>query len=339
MKTLLRLIAVLGLLVPTAAHAQAQQTELDGTPIDRSVYAAFDSNWRQYGQFAREIDGEYALIPDFDRRYESSFNMTVSMALEHMTQRWEEQRGNLVYQRSRTPHRADAEALSRALPGVGVGNYGWLHSVQIVSILDERTMVVTNAWLVSREEVTNDYLTDQRGQERRDGEVNHDELQFNHQSRIALVQMQEDPSHGFTGMFRLVGFDTRGLESGERWDGPENEGLQVVVVRWEMSEADEQPQQQRSIPDVTGQTRGGGNVQSGPVPRLVIAEFEQAMRRRIDEDGFKRLLASRGMTVTQFVTMVREMRSADRDNADERIFNQLMPVIPEEVVEYFEGGG
>lgn len=294
--------------------AAARETEVDGTPIDRAVYRGYEANWRKYARFACEIDGGYAFFPNYDRRHESSRGLTVSQVMDQMTERWEERKGNLVVKKSKAPPREDAEAYARALPSLDVGSYGWVASAEVVKVIDKNTMIVREVWLVNNTRLRKSYEEDQEQLERRTGQVNHDELRFDYKARIKLKEQQEDDDEGFTETFRLIGYDTRGLRVGDRWEGPNNEGFQVGVVRWETPEPEEENSRRRGREE----------------PRLVLSKVEDAMRTTLDEEGFKKLLDERGMTVVAFVDLVRDMRERDRENAEERIINALLPPEREE---------
>lgn len=325
---------VAGLALLATVSASADAFEVDGTPIRGAIYDVFRSNWRQYAQYACEVDGVYAYFPSYDTRFESSINMTETQALEHLSVHYEERSGNLVSQRVRRPQRADAAALSRALPGLEVGNYGWIDSVEIVEIIDENQMLVRNVWLIDREELRRDYRADQAEMERQNnGEADHTELRFQYATRLGLMSLQEDRDRGYMDTFRLVGVNTRGLQVGDRWDGPNDEGLKIGVLRWEVPQAEddapEQPQSNIYRPGSTPNLTTRNRRSTETPPRLVIGPIEQPMRQNLTEQQFKHLLDDRGMTVTGFVELMREMREDDRDNADERIMNTLMPPTPE----------
>ena len=306
----LSLLILLALFGFATLGAQARQTELDGSPIPDPIYSSFNSNWRKYAVFACEIEGGFLVIPKYDRRLESSRGINTTQAMDHLKVEKEIRTGNLVRKRSAYPDRADAEAYSRALPDLSVGSYGWIASVEVVEIIDRKQLIVKEVWLINTPALRAEYEKDKdRSARENDGEPNMDLLRFNYAERIKLTKQQEDRDEGFEREFRLVGFDTRGLRVGERWKGPNDEGFQVAVAMWEQPEPKEEESRRRRKPE----------------PRLVLTEVENLMRETLDEQGFKGLLASREMTVAAFVDLLRTVRERDRKNADERIFNALMP--------------
>ena len=305
------LIAVLfGSFAFSTGEALARQTELDGTPIPGEIYRSYQANWRKYAVFVAEVDGRFTLIPKYDRRLESSRGINTSQAMEKLKVEKEERTGNLVRKRVKYPDRADAEAYSKALPKMAVGEYGWVASAEVVKIIDRKQMIVKEVWLVDGPKVGAAYEKDKAKSERENnGEANKELLNFNYAQRIKMMEQQKDSDEGFEEQFRLVGYDTRGLRVGDRWKGLNDEGFQVAVAYWEEPGPEEGESRRRRNDD----------------PRLVLTEVESVMRKTPNEEGFKKLLGERDMTVAAFVDLVRTVRERDRRNAEERILNALMP--------------
>lgn len=319
---------VLLLIGVCAAPAGAQPKELDGTEIEDAIYRAFSSNWRKYARHGCEIEGFYAYFPKYDRRYESSLNQSTSQVMDEMTERWEENAGNLIIKKSKRPPREDAEAFAKALPDMKIGSYGWVDSVEIVKVIDRDEMYVREIWLVDKDKLRKEYASEQEKIERRNGdEAAEEELKFDYAARIKLKDLQEQRQTGFTDTFRLTGFDTRGLRVGSRWHGPNNEGFQVGVVRWEVPKVEDEEAEAGDEDD----RRRSRSRRRDPDPIRVLAPIEEPMRESLNEEQFKKMLLDRGMTVTGFVDLLRSMRDLDRRNADERIHNELIP--PEAVVQ------
>lgn len=311
-KTLVMLL-VFGAFVNVSLDVHAQdRKELDGTPIPSAVYNGFDANWRKYATRACEVDGSFMVLPNYDRRLDSSRNITTSQAMEKLKVQKEVRQGNLVRVRSAYPDRADAEAYSKALPKMQVGHYGWVASAEVVKIIDRKQMIVKDIWLIDRPKVRAAYERDRVQSARENGgEENKELLRFNYATRIDMMEQQEDRDEGFERQFRLIGYDTRGLRVGDRWKGLNDEGFQVAVAYWEVPEPDEEEESRRRRRDDD--------------PRLVLTEVEELMRRTLNEEGFKKLLGEREMTVADFVDLVRTVRETDRRNAEERILRALLP--------------
>ena len=305
------LLVLVSLFAMPTAMAQARQTELDGTPIPTEVYSSFQSNWRKYAVLAAELDGGYVMVPNYDRRRESSRGINTSQAMAMLKEEREVRTGNLVRKRVKYPDRADAEAYSKALPKMQVGEYGWVASAEVVKIIGRKEMIVKEVWLVDLPTLREAYEKDKAKSARDNGgEPNKELLDFNYAQRIKMKEQQEERDEGFEEEFRLIGYDTRGLRVGERWKGLNDEGFQVAVAYWEQPEPEEDGDDRRRRSDD---------------PRLVLTEVESAMRKTLDEQGFKEMLGERGMTVADFVDLMRTVRDLDRRNAEERIINALLP--------------
>lgn len=298
---------VLMLAVTPATQAQ-NDTELDGTKIDKDVYRTFVSNYRKYSRYAFETDAGIGVFPSYNRRYASSLGMTTTEAVKEFSETSEVRSGNLVRKVERQPPREDAEAYVKALPDTKIGSYGWVHSAQIVEVIDDNNMLIRELWLVDEEAVVKEYREDEENSARRNGgEADEEELKFNYKQRGVLINKQGEKKLGYSATHRLTGFDTRGLRVGDRWAGPRSEGIQIGVLKWESPDRDEE----------------GGR--KSLKRRLVMTEIEQSSREVVDEQGFKRLLQERDMTVADFVELMRVLREQDRRTADERIINALLP--------------
>lgn len=301
----------------TAADAQIRE-ELDGTPIAPSVASAYESNWRKYAQYAFEFDGAFGYIPNYDRRLPSSLGTTTTQFINDNKIVREERNGNLVLKRQIFIPREDAEAYVNALPDTAIGSYGKIASAQIIKVIDGDQMLIKDVWLVDQDRLREEYARDRELSARRNnGEPDDDALNFQYAKRIELKQRQDDRRAGFTGSFRLVGFDTRGLRAGDRWYGPNDQGIRVVVMRYEQPEPDEQ-----------GDGRSRFSRRSDNQGRLVLANVDSAMRQSLDNRSFAKLLDERGMSIAAFVELVRTLRDNDRANAEDRIKNALLPPQP-----------
>ncbi|MEO0476685.1 MAG: hypothetical protein AAF085_12060 [Planctomycetota bacterium] len=304
------LILLASVFLLPANMVQARQTELDGTPIPSEVYSSFQSNWRKYGVMAAKLDDSFVMIPTYNRSRESSRGINTSQAMAMLKEVREVRQGNLVRKRTAYPDRADAEAFSKALPKMSVGEYGWVASVEIVKIIGRKEMIVKEVWLVDLPSMREAYAKDKEKSARDNGgEPNTELLKFNYAERIKMKEQQEERDEGFEEEFRLIGYDTRGLRVGDRWKGENDEGFKVAVAYWEEPEPEEGESRRRRKSD----------------PRLVLTEVESVMRKTLDEQGFKELLAERELTVADFVDLLRTVREQDRRNAEKRIINTLLP--------------
>lgn len=304
---------VLLLLIAGQADAQREGQELDGTAIDPRVYRTYESNWRKYARYAINTGDGYGFLPAYSKRHDNSRNLTPSQALEKLKVRWEERNGNLVTRKQRTPPREEGVAYARALPNTKIGSYGYIASAEVVKVLNGNEMLVKELWLVDNDALRKQYNNHERESARRNGGTpNRAELNFMYAKRIEMKKQQEDRDELFEETFRLIGYDTSGLRPGDRWKGPESEGFQVGVIRWETPTEEEGEAKSRYS-------------RRNKDPRLVLSELERTKRRTIDSEGFKKLLMQHEMTVAQFVDLMRTLRESDRANAEKRILNALLP--------------
>ncbi|MEM9414488.1 MAG: hypothetical protein AAGA29_03290 [Planctomycetota bacterium] len=297
-------------------------TELNGDPVEPRTYRAWAGNYRQFARYCAEFDGDFVVVPDYERRLPSSRGLTRAQAVEELTVTWRETTGTFSQDRKREPQPEEARAYAYALPDTEVGTYGYLHSVEIVEILGPDEMLVKDLWLIDVEEVSQEYDRDVE-RARANGARNiRQQLMQLYEQRLALKERQEEED-AFEQTHRLVGYETIGLSVGERWAGPGRDpGFQVALVRWEtpLPQEDEEDE---------GASRRRPHDDS---PRLVMVNPEPLLRRPLDEQGMVRLLDARGYTITRFVEAMRRMRERfrDRDEANDRLIRILLPPTPEE---------
>lgn len=306
-----------------AVHANAQDnTELNGDPVESSVYRAWARNYRQFARYCGEFEGEFLVVPSYDRRTPSSRGLTIARATDELTETWRETINGISRNFMREPQREEVEAYATILPGVRTGTYGHLDSVEVVSILGPEEMLVTNLWLIDTDAVGEQYERDRRRARANDARDIDDQLDELYRYRLELKERQEE-DEVYEQTHRLVGYETRGLAEGVRWAGPEDEGLQVAVMRWEVPEADAED-------DDSGRRRRGRSRQQDP--RMVLINPGPVLRGPLDERAMVRLLDARGYTIASYVELMRDVRERvrDRDEADLRLIKALFPPMPGE---------
>lgn len=301
----------------TATPMAAQAADAGGEEIDRQTAAAYQSIWRKYGQYASKTHYGYVMLPNYQRRFQNSQGLAPTTAMNRLVKRWEEKKGNLVTKKLKYPPRVEGETLSRALMSMEMGQYGWVHSAEILKIIDDKRMVIHEVWSVDADKLEEQFERDEQQMARREGRVDGSQMEFNFQVRMYLLELQKDRDSGFEDPSILVGYDTRGLRVGQRWKGPNDSGFQVGVASWYTPEAEEEGSSRRR------------SRRSNPSFR-VLTEVENTMRERLGEQEFVDFLHARGQSVKTFVELVREIRERDRRNADERIFQALQPPNPEQ---------
>ena len=299
------------LAVSLPALADEGLSEINGDPVDSRTRRAWAGNYAQFAQYCFSFEDDWVAVPGYSRRMFSSRGVSASQAREEMTQRWRETSGAITQRRARQPEPEEVEVYIKALPDLDMGTYGYIDSVEILEILGPDQMLVRNIWLIDKDQVAQAYRADQREAEEDGARDARAQLAQRYEQRLELIERQEESE--YEQAFRLVGYTTRGLRAGDRYNGSDDEGMQVAVIKRELPPVDENARRRRRA-----------------VPRLVLIAVAGPMRTTLDEQAFIRMIDARGYTIASFVQIVRELRSEDRDEADERIFNLLMPPEPEE---------
>jgi hypothetical protein len=336
-----RLFIILALLLPGlclgSAPASAQEfTELDGTPIDSRLRRAWAGNWRDFARSVAPFEDGYIVVPNYDRRTPSSLGMSERDAIEKLTETYTETTGIIRETRTWTPPREEAEAYANTLPKMDLGTYGYIHSVEVVEVLGPEQMLVKNIWLIDGDAVERAYereLAELQMQERRNGRNNRGGpdaravVDARYAMRLAVVEYQQNREFGQT--CRLVGYDTRGLQPGQRYAGPRDEGFQVAVAKWDhvAVPAEDEAQDQAEEDD---RPRRSSRRSDEPDPMLVLVDPLPVMRVNTTEEQFIEMLDKRGLKIVEFIELVRELREADRETSEELIFNELLPPKPED---------
>ena len=330
------------LLVISAAGPSraADPTELNGDPIDTRTYRAWLGNYRVVARYCAEHGDDFLVVPGFERRLPNSRGLSVAQATDQLTETWRETTGAFSERRMRVPDRVEVEAYARALPGVRTGTYGYLDSVRVVAILGPEEMIVDELWLIDVDAIREEYARDVR--RARDNGVRNarDQLDAMYKYRIELRERQEDGRDVFEARHRLVGYPTRGLAEGDRWQGPDDEGVQVAIARWidpeEEADAVEAEDQADGAEDDEPRSRRGrrSSRDRGPFgndPYMLLVNPEPLLRRPMEEEAMVRLLDARGYTIAQFVEVMRGMRENvnDRREADLRLTRALLAPMPE----------
>ncbi len=274
--------------------------------------ATYD-NWRRnHGRFARAVladnAGGYFVLPMYDRRYPSSTAKTVSAARAELTRRVKESMygsGSMVHTRIIQPPQAEAEALAMMLPALEVGQYGYIHSAEVVEVLGPDEMIVEDIWLIDERAMDEARRADER--RAKDADNTREVIDAMYEQREALADRQDERDFR-RATVRLKGFHTAGTMRGQRWLGPDEKGLQIAVV---------------------------GKEAYGPERRpkfRLLAMPPDAFGEGVSETQFIELLEQRGLTPTQFVELIMEQHRAtlDRAAADRAVFTRLLPQDPEE---------
>ncbi len=305
-------------------------TELNGDAVEPAVYRAWASNYRVYARYCGEIDGGFLVVPGYDRRIPSSRGLTLARATDELTETWRESTGGFSENRMRRPEPEEVKAYANILPDTTSGTYGYLDSVEVVKVLGPEEMLVTNLWLLDTEAVGAEYDRDRQRARASGARDADDQLDAMYRYRLELKERQDDED-AFEQTHRLVGYDTRGLAEGHRWDGPEGEGIQVAVACWELPEPEAESAEAEED-DSRSRRRRGRSSRQDDDPRMLLVNPQPVLRGPLEEQAMVRLLDARGYTIASFVELMRDVRDRlrDRDEADLRIIQALLPPMPGE---------
>ncbi|MEM9294657.1 MAG: hypothetical protein AAGA57_02555 [Planctomycetota bacterium] len=270
------------------------------SPGERSDWGSL---WPRFAGAFRMTDEGPVVLPTYSRRYENSTAQSAAAARGSLDASIDTRdRNGEAARRSVSVPLAEGRALSRILPDLALGSYGWVESVEVGEVVGPRDAVVTSVRLIDL-----DALRERKRREMDDasGREERDEVDVRYAQREAVGERQRD--RAYRTAMRLSGFETAGLIPGERYAGPGGEGLHVAVVRVE--DADDGPSRVK--------------------PRRVLLSVEAYRKApRLDEAQFAGWLARVGMTPAELVERYRAARRIDRDRAEAAVFRQLVPPQP-----------
>ncbi len=278
--------------------------------LDVRTYELWERHWRVFAQRCAEFEGEYICSPAYDRRYPSSAGITVRQAEAELSEKVKVRGAGMVKTRTVKMPIGEARAIALPIPGLAVGQYGYLASVEVQEVLAPKSMQVVDLYLIDPVSLRSDYKDDRaKARKADDPDAAADMLEHRYSRRVALVERQKLKAFD-KAVLRLDGFPTRGLTEEQRWDGPRGEGIQILIVGQEFYGSERRPRQ-----------------------RLVAVAVDQ-VKWGLDEDTFIKLLAARGLDPAGFVALVMgKMAETDPRTAQQDVFISLLTSPPEAEVE------
>ncbi len=286
---------------PATQAIVAEPAVEEPAEVPLGLRAAWDTNWRFFADNFIPFEDDFIGLPTWDAQYPSSTNLTLALARDKLREEYTVRRGMLSTRMYRYAPNEEAEAYATTLPSLEVGAYGRVDSVEVVSVLGPQEMLVTNVWLLDEQALDREQEAFEAKAKRKGVRLSKDDLRMEFQVREALAEVQDDPA--FLGEFRLVGFSTRGLTEGKRYEGPRRRGLEVAVAKVEP-------------------------VGEGRKTRLVLLPYRRFDRTALDEREFRIMLQRRGMTPEEFIQQLRAARELDADTADRTLMTKLLPPLP-----------
>lgn len=292
---------------PTFAQPDAE------SPEARREQARIDSlwnrAWREFAPYYLEHDGGFVCVPGYDRSLPSSTGVSIREYQQRTAweQEYTDERGR---ERTRTLVKPDEEAHAAVatIPEVAVGRYGYIHSGNIDRIVDGKTLILEDIWLLDAaaaveevkelkaavvqglvEDVEGALRNRGRDERRNRGDgiarrrgAENEAIDWAYEDRTAAARRQRDRAFSRYD-WEVVGYRTDRLTEDARWPTGRaaEEGLQLIIV------------------DVAGTT--------------VTAVPAATLGRGLDEVAFLDMLAQRDITKAQFVEMVTEAKRESRD--------------------------
>ncbi len=283
---------------PAETASTARPVDLDPLTVRRT----WRQHWKDFAARCAEIDGVYHVLPSYDPEYASSAHITATDYRKRHTARIQQfDRSGRPTQRqlNEAPAEADAEIASHAIPRLAVGEYGYIHSLQIERIVDRRTLVGRGVWLVDTPAVRREMNRTRRNVFRSSNHSNRttdDVMDIRFKARRTALNYQQ--SVGEVRM-QLTGIDTRKLAGGMRWNGPRDRGFQIAII---------------------------GRTTDPQRPRVehFVAVPADAFKRDFKEAAFESLLAERGLDVEAFCALVLEAKKQDRETFEARVLEALV---------------
>jgi len=290
---------LLMILLLVAPSAQAQS-------LDANAQAFWDRDWSYYAARYVKRDGEFYACAKYHPGFPSSQGTTAAKLIElHTQRRTVTLSANVTRQVITIPNQTDARLGAAALPAVTPGEYGTIHSAEIVQIIGPQEVLLKQAWLINAQTLKQQISDAKVGPRDTDRDQ---ETEFLFQFRQQMADRQREEESFRKMPILLKGISTAGLREGLRWTGPQGQGLDIAITGIQTISYTPSPRS-------SSRTR-----QSAAAPRtrqvqVAVALPATAFRGRISKEEFNELLASRNMTLPQFIELAIEHKKKDAANA------------------------
>jgi hypothetical protein len=292
-----RIAWTVALALSLASGALAQTSPAVNPLEQQRIDRVWNQSWREFAAYYLEHNNRFICFTSYDRTRPNSRGITARDYSRQSTREFtaRDERGREV-QRTFTKPQGEVDLITKALPDTAPGEYGFIHSGMIESIDGPDSMTLRDVWLIdpekvrverdaAREEFRRQYGrdVDDAFRDRRRGmgfmerfDAYRAQLDWQFEQRDRALRRQGRQSHQ---TWRVIGFDTRNLVTGQRWPaggGTGGEGVAVAVVGVE-----------------------GDTIFVVPASRL---------GRGVNEEQFKKALEQRGLTVDRFVQIVTDQK-------------------------------
>lgn len=123
----------------------------------------YQLNWRRIASSYAELDGNFVVVPSYDRSMANSLGVRTD---QWMADKTKSERvslgGGLTQRKTTTPARAEALAVTTRLPTLATGSYGHIDSAHIDKIVSDREMIVSAVWLLDKDKVEREREADKK---------------------------------------------------------------------------------------------------------------------------------------------------------------------------------
>lgn len=306
---------------PNSIEARREQARVD---------RLWNLAWRNFASQYIEHDERFICVTNYDPKMPSSTGQSLNAYREKnvLEQTYRDERGRDQVRKIAKPSE-EAHAAVALLPEVEPGQYGYIHSGEIADIVDGKTLIMEDVWLVDEEAIEDDRddkldlvvedvkediaeAIDRAVRRRNAHELRRERgeefsaLKWYFEDRDSAISRQREREFS-RYEWQIVGFRTDRLAENKRWPSGRaaEQGLQLVIV--EVKERD----------------------------RTVTAVPVAAIGRGINELQFLEALEQRQITKPQFVEMVNDAKrqTNDKDEVVAIVLDQLegkTPLAPEE---------
>ncbi len=299
-------VAILAALLLVCAGATLLEAQDSTKASDRDIDLAWQRHWKNYARRCIKLRDAYYTCATYEPQFPSSRGITTVGLRQKTSREVTERKGlNLTVKRNLVKPNEEIDLGAKALPEMAIGQYGFIHSAEVLDILGPDEMVIAGVRLVDPREVQA-----QREREREKllkQNVNRADLSviidWQFEFRDEYLRKQSDRS--FRVPIKLRGYSTLGLAKGDRWNGKDGPP-QIAIVGEEVGEAKSKLRRPTSI--------------------LLAVPADSFMRGIGDEKEFIAMLESRGFTKTTFTQLLideKKMNPTDDRLADAFIFNKL----------------
>lgn len=305
------MIVILGAIAVPAwsRHAVADAVAVEdafqaGTGINLDPVAV-RRTWRQYwkvfASYSANVADRYYTLPRFSDKYASSAHISLesyrkqnAIKIQHYDRKGRATQRKL----NEAPTAKDAGVASHVIPQLVIGEYGYVHSIQIERIIGSKEMIGRWIWLVDQAATRREYHRGRVALYREYGfgnQVVDGIMNVRYKARNAAVEYHRSVA---AVRIHLIGFATKKLVEGMRWRGLKNRGIQIAIV-------DQTPDPQ---------LKNTSNIVAIPV---------SLFKAGLKEEQFKVMLAERGFDEKSFCELIVKEKRAGAADLEERVIHAL----------------